>query len=144
MKDIKDFYEGCSCGNHDDRKQLSELKRKIQRMGLKLARHAEENALSKYEASLGVRDRKPVARRKLHMVVIRINAEEELVDSKPCSNCVRLMRAFGIRKVTYSTVAGLITESLTTIESQPSVGQRSVERAISILDEMLDPSSESS
>lgn len=85
-----------------------------------------------------MRGRKSVARRKLHVVVIRINTNNEITESKPCSHCVDVMRSYGIRKVTYSTKSGdLVTESLTTIVTQPSVGYRSVERAINILDEMV-------
>lgn len=109
-------------------------------MGLVLSRHAEENVLTKYEASIGIRDRKPVAKRKLHMVVIRISASEELMESKPCANCIKLLREYGIRKITYSTGGELVTESLATMVGQPSVGYRSVDRAISILDSMLDSS----
>lgn len=103
-----------------------------------LARHAEENALEKYRSKIGFRDRKAVSPRKLRMIVIRINAKGELVNSKPCSNCVKIMKEYGIRKVTYSTPEGMVTESIETINSTPSVGQRSVDRAISILDEMVE------
>jgi deoxycytidylate deaminase len=124
--------------NTVDMKNVLRLKRQIQRSGLVLARHAEENALEKYISSIGIKGRKAVARRKLHVVVIRINNENEITESKPCSHCVEVMRSYGIRKVTYSTRDGkLITESLTLIVTQPSVGYRSVERAINVLDEMV-------
>lgn len=121
-----------------DMKKVLELRLQIRRTGLVLARHAEENALSKYRANIGVRGRKRITPRKLHMVVIRINNSDEIIESKPCSHCVEVMRAYGIRKVTYSTKDGnLVTESLALIISQPSVGYRSVERTLNILDEMV-------
>lgn len=140
MKDIKVRIQSHADCCHGDIKEIATLKRKIQRMGLVLSRHAEENVLTKYEASIGIRDRKPVAKRKLHMVVIRISASEELMESKPCANCIKLLREYGIRKITYSTGGELVTESLATMVGQPSVGYRSVDRAISILDSMLDSS----
>lgn len=106
-------------------------------MNLSLSCHAEENALIKYRTKLRVRDRKEIARRKLHMVVIRINAHDELVNSKPCTNCIKLMKEFGIRKVSYSTPQGMVTELVKNIVSQPSVGYRSIERAINILNELV-------
>lgn len=121
-----------------DAKKVAHLKREIQRTGLVLAKHAEENALSKYRSGLGVRGRKTVARRKLHMIVIRINKRNDITDSKPCSHCVDVMRSYGIRKVTYSTKSGdFVTESLALIVSVPSVGYRSMERTIQVLDDML-------
>ena len=119
-------------------KQILRLKRKIQRTGLALARHAEESALAKYQSSVGVRGRKPIARRKLIMYCVRINSIGELTESKPCSHCAEVMRNYGIRKVKYSTWEGaIITESLATIVTRPSVGYRSVERVVHILDEMM-------
>lgn len=121
-----------------DVKKVRRLKTQIRRTGLVLARHAEENALSKYHDGIGIKGRKGVARRKLHMVVIRVNSVGDITESKPCSHCVDVMRSYGIRKVTYSTRDGtLTTESIALIESQPSVGYRSVDRALNILDEML-------
>lgn len=103
-----------------------------------LARHAEENALDRYHSGIGFKGRKKITPRKLHIIVIRVNSIGDMVESKPCSHCTEVMRSYGIRKVTYSTNNGIIiTESLTTIVTQPSVGYRSTERAINILDEML-------
>lgn len=119
-------------------KKVRKLKRQIQRTGLVLARHAEENALAKYESTIGVRGRKRISPRKLHILVIRIDTHDQITDSKPCSHCVEVMRSFGIRKVTYSTKEGsFVTELLNDIVSEPSVGYRSVERTLNILDAML-------
>lgn len=103
-----------------------------------LARHAEENVLHKYHSKIGTQGRKKITPRKLHMYVIRINKAGELTESKPCSHCRQIMADYGIRKVTYSTKEGmLVTESLATMETTPSVGYRSVERVMAILDEIL-------
>jgi deoxycytidylate deaminase len=134
-KDYNNVFKALS--DLSDVKKVVRLKRQIQRTGLVLARHAEENALEEYHSNIGIRGRKAIARRKLHVVVIRINNNNEITESKPCSHCVDVMRSYGIRKVTYSTKKGdLVTESLNIIVTQPSVGYRSVERAINILDEM--------
>jgi deoxycytidylate deaminase len=117
---------------------ILKLKSQLKRTGLVLARHAEENALEKYHSCIGIKGRKKIAPRKLHMIVIRINSVGDLTESKPCSHCVDVMRSYGIRKVTYSTKEGtFVTESLAVIISQPSVGYRSVDRAINILDNMI-------
>lgn len=133
----KDIKVSCNTRNVKDVKDIHRLKDIIKRNGLVLARHAEENALDRYKKLIertGVR----YTTRKLHLTVIRINAKGELMESKPCSHCVTVLCNYGIRKVTYSTKDGrLITESLQTIISQPSVGYRSADRALDMLDEML-------
>jgi hypothetical protein len=40
---------------------------------------------------------------KIQIIVIRSDKFGNLKNSKPCSNCIRLMRMIGIRKITYST-----------------------------------------
>ena len=120
-----------------DVKNIRRLLKQVKRTGLVLARHAEENALDRYK-KLIERTGTKYTTRKLHLTVIRINARGELTESKPCSHCVAVLRDYGIRKITYSTKEGtLVTESLQTITSQPSVGYRSAERALQMLDEML-------
>ena len=124
--------------NEQDVKNIRKLKKTIKRTGLVLARHAEENVLARYSKLLKKVDAKSYKKRKLCLLVIRINAHGELTESKPCSHCVEVLKEYGIRKVSYSTKEGIIvTESLDNITTQPSVGYRSVERALVILDEML-------
>ena len=107
-------------------------------MGMVLARHAEENALEKYKSSIGLHGRKEISLRKLTLCVIRINALGELTESKPCAHCAEVFRSFGIRKVAYSTRNGnILTISLNKLVTEPSVGYRSMETAINILDEMI-------
>ena len=122
----------------ENAKNALKLKKEFNRTGLVLARHAEENALEKYHSCIGIKGRKKIPPRKLHIVVVRITSSGDLTDSKPCSHCVDFMKSYGIRKVTYSNRDGsLTTESLSLIVAQPSVGYRSIERALNILDEMI-------
>lgn len=143
-KDIKDLNSGRAgkafkhLSSKEMVKRVLELKREVHRSGLVLARHAEENALDRYRSLIGIRGRKKIKARKLHLVVIRIDPKNQITESKPCSHCVSVMRNFGMRKVTYSNKAGeLITELLVSIQTSPSVGYRSIERAMTMLDEML-------
>lgn len=114
-----------------DVKKVVRLKLQIQRTGLVLARHAEENALIDIvQVSFQyLNQRKKVNSKEK----VACNTNNEIIESKPCSHCVEVMRSCGIRKVTYSTKSGdFVTESLITIVSQPSVGYRSVQREINI------------
>jgi tRNA(Arg) A34 adenosine deaminase TadA len=42
------------------------------------------------------------------ILVVRINSEGMLSDSKPCSMCINLMKAYGIKRVYYSDIDGNI------------------------------------
>lgn len=138
QKEVLDVWTRVKSNHPIDTKNILRLRTQIYRTGLVLARHAEENALEKYQASIGVRGRKWVPIRKLHMVVLRIDKSENITDSKPCSHCVEVMKSFGIRKVTYSDKnGGFVTEAIRSIESQPSVGYRSLERTLDIINTML-------
>ena len=122
-----------------DVKNIRRLKKTINRTGLVLARHAEENVLARYNKLLEKVDAKTYKKRKLCLLVIRINAQGELTESKPCSHCVEVLKEYGIRKVSYSTKEGtIVSESLETMVTSPSVGYRSAERALAMLDEMLE------
>jgi deoxycytidylate deaminase len=118
-----------------DIKKMEVLKHNIQRHGIVLSQHAEETVLHNYEKRKFLHKKIPI--RKLHLIVIRVNSFEDLCESKPCQNCLRLLQQYGIRKVTYSTANGLlITENIATMESTPSVGYRSAERIIDLLNEL--------
>lgn len=54
------------------------------------------------------------------MVVIRIGLGGDLVDSTPCTECIRRMKEIGIRKICYSVPGGVIIDDLryTTIGRQ--------------------------
>lgn len=71
-------------------------------------------------------------------MVIRINSNNELTESKPCGHCIEVMQSYGIRKVTYSTREGiLVTECINNIPKEASAGYNAVEKSINILNDML-------
>ena len=37
-----------------------------------------------------------------NLIVIRINKQKEIMNSRPCSNCLTMMQSAGIRKVSYT------------------------------------------
>jgi len=87
--------------------------------------HAEESVIYKYCASLGVKGRKRIKQRKLHIIVIRVNNSNTLIESKPCDHCLMIMKQVGIRKVTYSTKNGeLVTETIDGMQANTSAGYR--------------------
>ncbi len=47
--------------------------------------------------------------KKINILVIRYNNDGNLMDSKPCKDCIEMMRAIGINKVYYSTPEHNIT-----------------------------------
>jgi len=49
---------------------------------------------------------------KLDIIVIRVNAKNELVNSRPCYNCLDMMKAVGIRRVHYSVDNQIVTEKV--------------------------------
>lgn len=113
----------------------NDLKNKIQDRGVIFAKHAEENVLQKFCRSKYRRMYRP---KQLTLIVIRIN-RYNIIDSKPCSNCVKIMRQFGLRRVIYSYSDGsLITESLNNIETSPSKGYSAKEDVIRQLDQIID------
>ena len=150
IKDIKVLKKAAYGNNLDkvstsrqsithDVKNIRKLKKTIKHTGLVLARHAEENVLARYNKLLEKVDSKNYKKRKLCLLVIRIDAQGNLTESKPCSHCVEVLKEYGIRKVSYSTKQGtIVTESLETIITSTSVGYRSAKRALAMLDEMLE------
>lgn len=66
-----------------------------------------------------------------HLLVVRIDAEGRLRNSKPCAECIGFMRRFGgIKNVYYSNDQGeLVCEPLATISSTHSTnGTRALRR----------------
>ena len=49
------------------------------------------------------------------MVVLRLNKNRELLESRPCENCQAVLDEIGIRKVWYSTKKGFETYLLSTV-----------------------------
>jgi deoxycytidylate deaminase len=91
----------------------------------KLSIHAEENCLQKY-----FHDSKFInynSRSKLRILVIRIDNHGNLINSKPCNNCIEMMRKYGIKKISYSNENGIIiTESIKNITGSYSSAYRSI------------------
>ena len=56
----------------------------------------------------------------LQLIVIRVNSNGELRNSRPCHICVEDMRSHGIKKVYYTDDAGqLVCEDTDTMEASP-------------------------
>jgi len=53
----------------------------------------------------------------MDIIVIRVNQNDELVNARPCYNCLDMMKAAGIRKVHYSIKGGIITEKVSNMVS---------------------------
>ena len=64
------------------------------------------------------------------MVVIRINGKKELVNSRPCYNCLNMMKAVGIRKVYYSVDNNIVCER---VDRMVSIGSSSIMRHLDML-----------
>jgi deoxycytidylate deaminase len=70
--------------------------------------HAETNAIINYYGRSLSFDKKSGwilderSRSKLDLVVVRINKMGEMTNSRPCHNCLNLMKCVGIRRVYYS------------------------------------------
>jgi deoxycytidylate deaminase len=57
--------------------------------------------------------------KKLNILVIRVNSKNELVNSKPCENCIYYLRLYGIKNVYYSNENGeIVKEKITDIENE--------------------------
>ena len=65
-------------------------------------------------------------RKKLEIVVIRVNNKGQLLNSKPCNSCLYYMKLFGVKSVYYSNENGdIIKEKVNNIEVEhQSVGHR--------------------
>ena len=83
--------------------------------------HAEANALVDYYGTDLFFDKKKgwslssktSKSKKIDLIVIRINRQGDLVNSRPCYNCVSMMKAVNIKKVYYSTDNGdIVGESV--------------------------------
>lgn len=95
----------------------------------KLSIHAEENCLQKY-----FHDSRFVnynSRSKLRILVIRVDIHGNLINSKPCNNCIELMKKYGIKKISYSNENGIIiTESIKNITGIYSSAYRSINKML--------------
>jgi deoxycytidylate deaminase len=92
-----------------------------------LSFHAEEKAIRDFLRFEKKRYRS--ISKNLILIVIRIDKKNNLVDSKPCTHCVEVMKNLGIKKVIYSQKDGSLTmERLSKINSIPSSGYKSIEK----------------
>ena len=138
MLDVIQKAEQTSIIKNVNINELITIRTQIKRYGCKLAKHAEEHALDRYVYKLRDKRNKKINANKLHMTVIRIDDNNNLIESKPCDHCVQVMKSYGIRKVTYSTREGLlVTEHVDKIHSTCSSGYRSIEKTIKILDDTI-------
>ncbi len=67
-------------------------------------------------------------RRKLEIVVIRVNNSGCLVNSKPCISCLYYLRLYGVRNIYYSDNDGkMIKEKIVEVETKhKSIGYRNL------------------
>lgn len=118
--------------------ELKKLKRDILISGCSLSCHAETSALNKYYKKSYKKNYQQIPLSKLTLVVIRVDAENNLIESKPCSQCIQKIHESGIKKVSYSTNSGIIvTQSVKSLieEARPS---RANMVLIRLLDEIND------
>ena len=54
---------------------------------------------------------------KTKLIVIRIDAYGNLCDSKPCKECISVIKSFGIKKIYYSIAGGLLVENILKINN---------------------------
>jgi deoxycytidylate deaminase len=71
---------------------------------LKPTLHAEMDVLKRYarKNTKSLVNSNVLKRKKCSILVIRINKDDELVNSKPCSSCMEHMRSINIKSVYYS------------------------------------------
>lgn len=82
-----------------------------------LSMHAEANALIENFPQLHYTDKKGWVcpnknETKLNMLVIRTNHEDNFVSSRPCYNCLDMMKAVGIKKIFYTVSNKIISEKV--------------------------------
>jgi len=75
--------------------------------------HAEQDAIFKYlstmncsiswDDKIGWKILGKIPKKKIELIVIRINNNEIIRNSYPCGECIKLMKKVGIKKVHYST-----------------------------------------
>lgn len=90
---------------------------------LALSKHAEENVLYNFYKN----NRNYRVTRRLVLIVIRVNSNNKLINSKPCSHCLEMMKYYGIKKVIYSDTNGLLTSDIIkNMKSRASKGYRMI------------------
>ena len=51
------------------------------------------------------------------MVVIRVDSLGNLLDSKPCAECTKVLKHYGLKKIYYSVPGGLVVANIRNFES---------------------------
>ena len=65
------------------------------------------------------------------MVVIRVDSLGNLTDSKPCSQCAKVLKHYRLKKIYYSVPGGLIVESVKNLISiHESYAQKALSKFI--------------
>ena len=65
------------------------------------------------------------------MVVIRVDSLGNLLDSKPCAQCTKMLKYYGLKKIYYSIPGGLIVENVNQLTSDHlSVAQKALQKMI--------------
>ncbi len=59
------------------------------------------------------------------LFIFSFNKNKKTRMSKPCADCVKILRYYGVKKVIYSTPEGVISEEVCNTISLPSRGNRS-------------------
>ena len=62
---------------------------------------------------------------KYNLLVVRINSEGQMVNSRPCYNCLDMLKSCGIKNIYYSTENGIICEK---VNSMISINSSTVTR----------------
>lgn len=126
----KENFTGC-CPTMED---INRLRYVMLREKMALSKHAEETVIDKYKEMLRNGIIKKNMRSKLSVLVVRVLKDGTLKESKPCDNCVKIMREVGIKKVTYSSQdERFVTESLVVIVTRPSVGSKCIRESLAII-----------
>lgn len=119
-------------------KKLLNLRQDIIRNGLLLSKHAECAVIEQFISKSQILQNKGQKIRNLNLVVIRIDSQQRLVDSTPCTECAKKMKLFGLKKVTYSNSSGkIVCSKLDDIHEHESAGQRCIQRTLETIEILL-------
>ena len=69
---------------------------------LKYTVHAEEDAINKFIKKFHHFSREKLRRLNIKIIVVRYDKNGNLVNAKPCDNCMRMIQKYGIKKIEYS------------------------------------------
>lgn len=117
---------------HKNKIRLIEIKREIIKNRKCISCHAEVNVLQKYNPRRGP----PL--RKTTLIVIRIDTEGNLIQSKPCYHCCETIKQYGIKKIIYSDDDGYLRkEKVRNLDTRESIGHIFMDRLLITIEEKL-------